>query len=184
MRSATTVKNNWLLIDGSPRLNGATAALCEALPDGIRRFRCYDTPVLPCDDCRACRVTGRCAKRDMDTLYDAIEQAEVLVFATPLYNRSFPAPLKAVIDRCQVYWSRRFVLGMRPPITTPKRVLLLTVGGAENSEASDIKNSLLPLLTVLNGTLVGEVHAAGTDTGSDLSAKQQEVAALVTSVSE
>ncbi len=184
MRSATTVKNNWLLIDGSPRQNGATAALCEALPAGVPRFRCYETPVLPCDDCRACRITGRCAKRDMDALYAAIEQAEVLVLATPLYNRSFPAPLKAVIDRCQVYWSRRFVLGQRPPIATHKQVLLLTVGGAENSDAGDIKSSLLPLLTVLNGTLVGEVHASGTDTKNDLSAKQREVAALVTILSE
>lgn len=184
MRSATTVKNNWLLIDGSPRRNGATAALCAGLPSGIAHFRCYDTPVAPCDDCRACRVTGRCTKRDMDALYQAIEQADVLVFATPVYNHSFPAPMKAVIDRCQVYWSRRFALGMRPPIAKAKRVLLLTAGGAEQSDAADIKRSLLPLLTVLNGSLVGEVHAAGTDMRTAFAAEQQAVRALVTSLNE
>ena len=178
MRSATTVKNNWLILDGSPRQNGATAALLAAVPSDAAHFRCYDTPVLPCDDCRACRVTGRCAKRDMDALYEQIEQADVLVFATPLYNDNFPAPLKAVIDRCQVYWSRRFALGQRPPIARPKQVYLLTVGGAANGNADGIKRSLLPLLTVLNGRLVGEVHAANTDTREDLSAEQQAVARL------
>ena len=178
MKSVTTVKNKRLILDGSPRQNGATAALLEAVPSEAVHFRCFDTPVLPCDDCRACRVPGRCAKRDMDALYEEIEQADTLVVATPLYNDSFPAPLKAVLDRCQVYWSRRFALGQRPPIARPKQVFLLTVGGAPNSNADNVKRSLLPLLTVLNGRLVGEVHAADTDRRTDLSAEREAVARL------
>ncbi len=172
MKSVTTAKNNVLILDGSPHTDGVVAQLIAALPFGeATHVRLYDTPVAPCTDCRACRVTGRCALRDMDTLYEQLEEASVLVFATPVYNGSFPAPLKALIDRCQVYWSRRFALGQRPPIQQHKNVYLLSAGGATSPAADGILAALKPLLTVLNGGLIAAVHAADTDTRTDFSAE-------------
>lgn len=179
MRSVTTAKNNVLVLDGSPHTDGVVAQLIAALPFGeATHVRLYDTPVAPCIDCRACRVTGCCALHDMDALYDALEQADVLVFATPVYNGSFPAPLKALIDRCQVYWSRRFALGQKPPIARHKRVYLLSAGGAATKKADGLLAALKPLLTVLNGELVAAVHAADTDTRSDFSAELSAVTNL------
>ncbi|MBQ3133812.1 MAG: flavodoxin family protein [Clostridia bacterium] len=179
MRSATTAKNNVLILDGSPHTDGTIARLIAALPaEDATHVRLYDTPVAPCTDCRACRVTGRCAFRDMDVLYAQLEEADVLVFATPVYNDSFPAPLKAAIDRCQVYWSRRFCLGMRPPIARRKRVFLLSAGGADTTDASALVAQLKPLLTVLNGELIGTVHVGNTDRSPDLTAAVSAVKAL------
>ena len=180
MRSATTAKNNVLILDGSPHKNGRVGQLIEALPfTEADRVRLYDTPVAPCVDCRACRITGRCAFRDMDALYRQIEEADVLIFATPVYNDSFPAPLKAAIDRCQVYWSRRFHLQLQPPIRRHKRVYLLSAAGADDAQATALIAQLKPLLTVLNGELCGTVHVGNTDRDPDMAAAAKAVSTLL-----
>lgn len=160
-----------LIINGSPRKNGATAQLIAAFQSGlpaaeVHRFDCFETPPLPCDDCRFCRTAEGCRHRDLDAFYAALEAADVLVFAAPVYNRSFPAPMKAVLDRLQRYWSARFYLGKKPPIATPKQAVLLTVGGANRGDGAHLAEQLAPILTILNCAPAEALHADGTDTAS------------------
>ncbi len=157
-----------LVLYGSPHKEGTTAHLLAACLDGIgeaavTRFDAFSLAASPCDDCGVCRETNGCHHRDLDVFYDALEAAEVLVFATPVYNRSFPAPLKAVIDRLQRYWSARFVRGVRPPITTPKKTVLLTAAGADRADGVQVETQLAPVLTVLNSAPALAVHADATD---------------------
>lgn len=157
-----------LVLYGSPHQDGTTARLLAACLDGIgeaavTRFDAFSLSAAPCDDCGACRKADGCRHRDLDTFYDALEAAEILVVATPVYNRSFPAPLKAVIDRLQRYWSARFVRGVRPPITTPKQSILLTAAGADRADGVQVESQLAPVLTVLNSTPAIAVHADATD---------------------
>lgn len=179
---ATTAKNEpcstdrrALLINGSPRADGPTAWLLAALETSlpatvaVQRFDCFAQPVLPCNDCRACHIIDGCARPDLKEFYRALEDAALLVFASPVYNLSFPAPLKAVIDRTQRYWAARFVRNIRPPIARPKQVVLLTAAGADDPEGGEmLERQLRPVLTILNGTLVSCVHYAGADTGRDI----------------
>ncbi len=165
-----------LLVFGSPHSKGGTArllaALEAALPPGtvVDRFDCFAQPVLPCNDCRACHRQDGCVRPDLKEFYALLERADILVFASPVYNLSFPAPLKAVIDRTQRYWSARFIRGVRPPIPRPKRVALLTVSGADDPQAGEmLERQLRPVLTILNGTLEAAVHYTGADAGQDLS---------------
>lgn len=157
-----------LILFGSPHQNGATAALLNAALDGIgdaavTRFDAFSLNPAPCDDCRRCRVTDGCRHRDLDAFYEALEAADVLVFATPVYNRSFPAPMKAVLDRLQRYWSARFVREIRPPIAKHKTALLLTVGGADRGDGACLEQQLAPILTILNSAPAVAVHADDTD---------------------
>jgi multimeric flavodoxin WrbA len=55
--------------------------------------------------CYACRDTGICAiKDDMAEVLQKIIDADVLVFASPVYFYSVDAQLKALIDRIVARW--------------------------------------------------------------------------------
>lgn len=113
-------------------------AFLTELPKGtaVTRISCYDRRPIPCDDCRYCYHREGCSKRDLDDFYAALEEADLVVIATPVYHLSFPAPLKALIDRLQRYWSARFILGKRPPISKGKRLVLLTASGSGRRRAA------------------------------------------------
>ena len=151
---------NTLLIYGSPRRGGVTEQMVDQLLDGIEhtRVNAYDAAAKPCLDCRGCYVDGRCVMRDLDAFYAALEQAECVVIATPVYHLSFPAPLKALLDRTQPYLATRFIRGIKPPIATPKRVILLSHADKDEHGGEMLVKQLAPALTVLNAKLVAQVH--------------------------
>lgn len=156
-----------LCILGSPRKDGLSTAMADAalqaLGGTVTRFDCYAHAPLPCDDCRFCHTTAACSKGDLDEFYALLEQADVLLFAAPVYNRSFPAPMKALLDRLQRYWAARFVRGERPPISRPKRTLLLTAGGSSRADGELLEQQLAPLLTVLHAAPALAAHLRDTD---------------------
>lgn len=130
-----------LLINGSPHKDGPTARLIGAFLEGVRpgaqvdRIDCFRLNPRACDGCGYCGERDGCSKRDLDEYYALLEAADVLVLALPIYNLSFPAPMKALIDRSQRYWSARFLRGVRPPIPRGKQVALITVSGDSRGAA-------------------------------------------------
>ncbi|MBQ3094157.1 MAG: flavodoxin family protein [Clostridia bacterium] len=179
----TPCSRKTLVLFGAPHTDGATGTLlnlflstCE---DDVMVVDCYARAVAPCDDCRACHQLDRCAKRDMDDIYDALENADRLAVVTPVYNRSFPAPLKAVIDRFQCYWAARFIRGKRPPIEREKTALLLTVEGSSRRDGEQLKTQLEPQLTVLHVTAFDTLHVMGTDGKVDWESVAKQLDELV-----
>lgn len=165
-----SIKHRVLIINGSPHTNGPTSQLMDsfikALPASaaVIRFDCYARAPLPCNDCGACHQQNGCALTDLDDFYTLLEDSDALVFATPIYNLSFPAPLKALIDRTQRYWAARFIRGIRPPIAKSKRVILLTAAGTDDSDSGMmLERQLRPVLTILNAKLIQTVHYTGAD---------------------
>jgi multimeric flavodoxin WrbA len=63
----------------------------------------------------------------MQAVYPRIDAADAIVIATPVYFATVPAVLKALYDRCQPYWARRFVL--HQPLERRRPAALLVVGG-------------------------------------------------------
>jgi len=159
-----------LIINGSPHADGPTAAMLGAFRENlglpVKQFACFAENPIPCDDCRACHRDGRCDKRDLDGFYADFEEADLLVFASPVYNRSYPAPMKAALDRLQRYWAMRFKLGIRPPIQKPKSAVMFTASGSgRDKDGEQLETQLRPQLTVLNTHLVVCVHAMRCDEG-------------------
>ena len=160
-----------LALCGAPRKNGPTGMLFDAfikeLPDDarVREFDAFSMKIAPCNGCGGCEKTGNCVLRDdMDEVYEAMEAAHGIVIATPVYNLSFPAPLKAAVDRMQCYWSRRFLLGMRPPVKKPKvGALLLAAGSVEKSGTDVLERQTSMLMSVLHCRLTACVSYVGTD---------------------
>ncbi len=159
-----------LVIFGSPHSNGPSAQLLQALlnslPDNavISRFDCFKRAPLPCTDCRACFVDNRCILTDIDDFYQNLKNADALIFVSPVYNLSFPAPMKALIDRMQCYWAARFKRGIRPPIAKPKTAVLITACGNDSIKGGQfLEHQLKPVLTLLNAQLIKTVHYFGSD---------------------
>ena len=96
-----------LVLTGSPRKNGNTAALAEAFCQGaeevghtIHRIHVGDGSVHPCLACGYCRSHEGCCQKDRMSEIDALmDQVDEVVLASPVYYAGFPAQLKAVIDR-------------------------------------------------------------------------------------
>ena len=124
-----------LIIGGSPRPNGVSEELIRQVKPyfidcKIVEYNTYKLAPAPCTDCRFCEQHAGCANKDLDIFFEDFEDADYIAFFTPVYNNFFPAPLKAVIDRFQRYYSARFKRGAKPPIAKPKRVGVVIVSGS------------------------------------------------------
>ncbi len=91
----------------SPRKNGNTEILIsEALASAekagaqVEMLHAADLSISPCDACGACMAEGICRiKDDMQIVYEKMDQADGIIFGTPVYFLNVSAQAKAVIDR-------------------------------------------------------------------------------------
>ncbi len=160
-----------LILFGSPRKHGHTATLLDAFLEtwsgDVERIDAFRTPVRSCVDCRACwkTETPRCAIDDeMQRIYRLIDEADRFVIATPVNFYGFPAPLKAIVDRCQCYWAHmRFQKGSA--IREGRKAGAILVGGAPPYEKQfdGILGGLGHWLYDQRATLVGTVKMGGSD---------------------
>lgn len=98
-----------MTILGSPRLEGNTAHLLDAVEEALRsnshqvdRANMVDHHINGCRECYACQG-GRlrfCAQDDdAISLFERMVAADAIVFAAPVFCWGFPAQLKGLIDR-------------------------------------------------------------------------------------
>ena len=79
----------------------------------------------------------------MQQIYAELEQADVIVLASPVQFSGPPAAVKAMIDRCQCLWARKYVLKIPPLSRERKRKGFLISVGARRYEGyvrTDIRN--------------------------------------------
>lgn len=102
-----------LILAGSPRKNGNSAALCSAFARGalesghqVETVFLRDKKIGYCLACYHCKNNGGvCAvKDDMAEMLDKIQAADVIVMASPVYFYSIDAQMKALIDRTVAQW--------------------------------------------------------------------------------
>lgn len=95
---------------GSPRVNGNTAELCKPFVSELNNHNVdveyitlIDKNIAPCKGCYHCQhvagTYGCVIEDDMQDIVKAILQADILVFATPVYTWQATASLKTVMDR-------------------------------------------------------------------------------------
>ena len=97
-----------LVLNGSPTPNGNTIALVNAFKEGAQS-KGHDVNVInvahkKVNGCMACnfckRSNGQCVQKDdMQEIYPAIQDADMLVFASPIYYFTMSAQLQSVIHR-------------------------------------------------------------------------------------
>ena len=96
-----------VVLEGSPNKSGSSNLLADALIRGAREaghtVRVIDaahSDIPPCTGCIHCGYEGPCAQKDdVEGIRKKILDADMLVFATPLYYYGMSAQLKTMVDR-------------------------------------------------------------------------------------
>ncbi len=144
---------NVLILNGSPRKKGYTNELIDVIKNNLNEkinveiFQCHGANVKYCVDCRHCEKNFSCIIDDeMQVLYKKIEEADVLIFATPVYFYTVSAQIKTVIDRLQVYFFRH--IKKINDNMKAKEGYIVSVGGAKT-----YTNQFAGVQTVIKGTM-------------------------------
>ena len=98
-----------IILHGSPHKNGNSATLAEYFLQGlgnhaVQHFYTNEMNIRPCQGCLKCnnRLKGYCATQDdMQQIYSAFIDSDIIVFATPMYWGYMTAQMKTVMDRME-----------------------------------------------------------------------------------
>jgi multimeric flavodoxin WrbA len=84
--------------------------------------------IEPCKEYIVCEKKGFCPIHDDMELeiYPLLRQAEVVVLSTPIFFYNMTAQMKAVVDRCQTFWARKYRLKLKDPAHSLRRGFLLS----------------------------------------------------------
>jgi arsenate reductase len=132
-------------LQGSPRIKGNTSLLlstflAEAERLGARTHQVHVARqnISPCLECGTCEKEGFCAvDDDMQRVYPLLWQADIIVLATPVFFYGPTAQMKALIDRSQALWARRYVHKLVDPGRKWRRGFLLSLGATRGKNLFD-----------------------------------------------
>ena len=103
-----------LILSGSPRKGGNSDLLCDEFMRGaaevgneVEKIRVSEKKIGYCSACYYCQQSGGvCAKKDdMAEIMQKMIDADVIVFASPVYFYSIDAQLNTLIDRTVARWT-------------------------------------------------------------------------------
>lgn len=127
-------------LNGSPRKKGNTRHLLKTFLMETEAAGARTVMVDVCDKkidfCRelvVCEKKGYCPIHDdMDReIYPLLREADIVVTATPIFFYSTTAQLKALIDRSQTLWARKYRLNLTDPKRKWRKGFFLGVGATK-----------------------------------------------------
>jgi multimeric flavodoxin WrbA len=123
-------------LQGSPRKKGNTNYLLKTFLEEAASLGANTTfieaahkNILPCKEYIVCEKKGFCPIDDdmKHEIYPLLRQADVIVAASPVFFYNVTAQLKALIDRSQTLWARKYKLKLIDPARHYRRGFLLGV---------------------------------------------------------
>lgn len=118
-----------VILNGSPRPDGNTMAMVNAFVEGLKEHDHEVSVVSVCQKniagCIACEYChhkgqGKCIQKDdMQEVYPLLEEAEMIVLASPIYYHSFTGQLQCAINR---------IYALDKPKNLKKAALILSSG--------------------------------------------------------
>ena len=110
-------------IMGSPRVRGNTDVLLDEALKGaqsrgaeVEKIMVDKLKIAPCREYYGCLKDGFCIIRDdMGDIYPKLLNADVIIIASPMFFYGLTSQLKALIDRCQALWARKYILKQDSP---------------------------------------------------------------------
>lgn len=115
-----------IVLEGSPHKKGSSNMLAEQFIKGAKEaghtVTVLDTAhmdIHPCIGCGHCGMNGECVhKDDNSVIRDALLDADMAVFVTPIYYFGMSAQLKMVIDRFYSYNAKLSDKGLKTALIT------------------------------------------------------------------
>ena len=164
-----------LVIKGSPRKNGNTAALADAFEKGakesgniVTEFILKEKTIGDCLGCGVCQGNGGVCvqKDDMTEIYEAMKKADVIVLASPVYYYTWTSLMKRMIDRT---FALNFIL-------QNKKFYLLSAGAAPEEAymqtMTDSFKQYVSCFTAGGNEEGGILYAYGTNAPGDVKEMQ------------
>ncbi len=166
-------------IFGSPRRGGNTELLLEealrgAEKEGAETERLYlsEIAITPCKECHGCDRTGSCViLDDMQKVYPKLLEADVVILASPIFFYGVTAWAKALIDRSQAFWSKKYLL-KDPSLGgegKKRKGFFISVGATKGKKVFD--GAILTVkyfFDVLNAEYAGELVFRGVEAKGDI----------------
>jgi multimeric flavodoxin WrbA len=154
-----------LVINASQRINSnSTAAskyLSGLLQNTVETVNINSLDIKPCRACAKCKKAPDCfIKDDAPGLIKKVQNAKIVVIATPIYFTGVPAPFKAFIDRNQIVWEQ-FKNGKRHK--GQQGVIILSGGRNERRDFLPAKREINSFLIVNGIKLVSLVMLGNMD---------------------
>ncbi len=175
-----------VIFNGSARKNGYTTKMIDSFKQHIKgeifEVNCYrEKNISSCVDCRYCWKNNSCAiKDDMQHIYEKVEEADIIILASPMYFHSVTGVMKSILDRFQVYWAGH-VRGDHDKYKKKKGAILMC-GGAPTFENQFLAGELVlkGLLGDLNANCEGVITISNTDrvTDEDYNEVDKEITTL------
>lgn len=155
-----------LILTASPRPEGNTNSLVKVFAEELQRregaaaerdtgaaaaagghslkiINLYEQDIKPCRACRNCQSdleSPGCVIEDgMQSVFDEVLKADLIVVASPVYSWYCTPPMKAFLDRC-VYGMNKYYGTDAPGISLwqGKRVALITTCGYPPEKGADL----------------------------------------------
>ena len=166
-------------IFGSPRSGGNTELLLEEALKGaeregaeVERLRLIDYSIIPCKECLSCFQDGECIiLDDMQKIYPKLLESDIIILASTIFFYGVTAWAKALIDRCQALWARKYQL-KDPSLGKEgrrRKGFFISVGGTKGKKT--FEGAILTakyFFDVLNAEYAGELVLREVDAKGDI----------------
>ncbi len=131
-------------IMGSPRIKGNTDLLLDEALRGakielneVEKIVVDKLKISPCKEYYGCLKDGNCVIHDdMDSVYLKLVEADRLIVASPMFFYGITSQLKALVDRCQAIWARKYILKQKIS-DTERKGAFIAVGATKGSQLFD-----------------------------------------------
>jgi multimeric flavodoxin WrbA len=129
-----------VIFNGSPRKSGYTAKLLEQVSNGAKskgaeviEFDLNDPGIRGCQGCFYCRTNNGCATKDyLSPMYEAINEADAIVFGSPIYYSKITGQARVWLDRTFPMVGENFV-----PRYVGKKIITIYVQGNSMPEIGE-----------------------------------------------
>lgn len=174
-----------LIVLGSPRKNGNSETLVQALVKGltaerqceIEYIRLNTLNMAPCVGCGGCDKSGSCVVHDdMQALYHKVDEADRMIMTSPVYFYGISAQCKIFIDRFQSRWSRKYRQGVIYREGEGRKGYFVSTAAMQSKKV--FEGGLLTVKAMFNSIELafgGELLVGGVDERGDIAKKTDEL---------
>lgn len=158
-------------INGSPRIGGNTDTLLDKVLEGAKSKGAQIEKIIlntlefsPCQECENARDDGTCIiKDDMQPLYKKIDEADVVILASPIFFGSLSAQTKMMVDRFQCVWRAKYIL-KKEVFKNKKRGVFISVEASQRQSFFDNAKSIVKnLFATINAEYKEELFCSNLD---------------------
>jgi len=132
-------------IMGSPRRRSNTEILLDKALEGaagagaeVEKLLVSRLKISPCFEDYGCLEAGNCSiKDDMQAVYERLLQTDHVILSSPIFFYGITAQAKALVDRCQALWVRRYILKTGTDDKRVRRGAFISVGATRGEKLFD-----------------------------------------------